>query len=276
MGTPTTIVYAAAAAFAAGIGATVALTNFGAGGTSSLSKAPEASVRSDPSPKVDRPWSNPPQANAASTPASPKSRPALSFDDAAAKERVASAPTKSADVPATEAQARHERVGPLRTIDGEVRKAHAESMTLEKASPPQTRIDLTPSMRARVDTIRAERAAMQRARLDQSRTAGIENRAVGIAPSVETQTRTLQLRRSPVVEQDLPRERAAPRLAAKPPTSDRQSLAADKDVRDIVTPTRGLKYADSQRIEPREPRKRVSSADTGGVMKWLMQTNGNF
>ncbi|KAI9881884.1 MAG: hypothetical protein M1823_006404, partial [Watsoniomyces obsoletus] len=240
MGTPTTILYAAAAAFAAGIGATVAFMNLDAGGASAPSKAPETATRSEPSPNVDRQWANPPRTNASLTPASSRPRPELSFDGAGADERTASAPTKSASGPATDPRPPHER---------EVRKAHAEPMIPGKTPPAQTKIEPTPPMRARVDMVRAERAALQRAGLDQSRTARIENRAVEIVRSAETGPRAPQLRRPPFVEQGPPREQPAPRLVAKLPASDRQSLVADKDARGIVTPTRGLKYADANRIE---------------------------
>ena len=260
MGTPPTTLYAAVAAFVAGIGATVAFVNFGAGGASDPSKASEAAVRSDPSPTVDRPWSNPPKTHASSTPASPKPRPTLRFDDAGADDRAASLPTRSAGV----------------AIESEVRKAQGEPAIPEKAPLAQTQIELTPSMRTRVDMIRAERAAQQRARFDPSRTAGIETRVLETAPSADARTRTLPPRRVPLVEQGPARGPVAPRVVAKLPASDRQSLAADKEVRGIVTPTGGFRYADSHRIEAREPRKRVSSADAGGVMRWLMEPNGNF
>ena len=131
-------------------------------------------------------------------------------------------------------------------------------------------------MQAGLDMIRAEKAAAERARLDRLKTVKVEHNAPEVVRSAVTRDRIPETRRNTVVDQDLPRERVVRRLVAKAPLGERQSLAADKEVRSIVTPMRGFTYPDSQRIEGNDRRRRVSSADAGGVMRWLMEPSNNF
>lgn len=276
MGTPRTTLYAATAAFAAGIGMTAALMTLNAGGSSIISQATQPGVPSGPSRTAERPWSEPSKPTVSSAPASREAQPSLRFDVAQEAGKIDTAPAKSSSTLPADVQASHQQDRSSPAIDDSIKRALAEPRAPGRTAPTQASIALTPSMQARLDTIRVERAASERARPDRSKFVRVERNASEIVRPAVTRNRLPEIPRNTVVDQDLPRERLVRRLVAKAPLGERQSLAASKDVRSIVTPTRRFTYADSQRLEARDPRKRVSSADAGGVMKWLMEPSSNF
>jgi len=275
MGTPRTTLYAATAAFAAGIGATVALMSLNVGGPSIPSQATQPAVPSRPVQQVERQWSNPPKPTV-SPAATREAQPILKFDDAEETKKLDAGPTKSASVLTTGVQTpqQQDRYSPV--IESNLKRPVAEPMTPGRSASTQGRIVLTPSMQDRLDTIRADRSALERARLDRLKTVKVEHNASEAVRSVAARDRIPEARRNLVVDQDSARERVVRRLAAKAPLGERPSLAADKDVRSVVTPMRGFTYAETQRSEAHDRRKRVSSADAGGVMKWLMEPSSNF
>lgn len=275
MGTPRTTLYAAATAFAAGIGTTVALMTFNAGGLSIPSQATKLGVPLRPVQTVDRQWSDPPKATVSATPATREAQPILRFDDAEDAGKIGAAPTKSASALPTGVQAPHRQDRSAPTIENAFRRALAEPLASGRTVPTQASIVLTPSMQARLDAIRADRAASERARPDRSKTIKVEHNGPDVVRSAGTRDRSPETHRNSV-DQDPPRERVVRRLVAKAPLGEHQSLAADKEVRSSVTPLRDFRYADSQRIDANDRRRRVSSADAGGVMKWLMEPNSNF
>lgn len=276
MGTPRTTLYATAAAFAAGIGTTVALMTFDAGGFSIPSQATKLGLPSRPVQTVDRQWSDPPKATVSAAPATREAQPILRFDDAEDPGQIDTASTKSASPLPTGNQAPHQQDRSAPTIKNSFKRALAEPLASGRTVPTQASIVLTPSMQARLDAIRAERAASERARLDRSKTVKVEHNGPDVVRSAGTRDRSPETHRNSVVDQVPPGERVVRRLVAKAPLGERQSLAADKEIRSIVTPLRDFRYAASQRIDASDRRRRVSSADAGGVMKWLMEPSSNF
>ncbi|WP_375409991.1 hypothetical protein [uncultured Methylobacterium sp.] len=273
MGTLRTTLYAATAAFAAGVGMTVAVTSLNSGGSSVTSQATQPE---GPSRTVERRWSDLPKPTESSAPATRQAHPVLRFDDAEKVGKPDVAPTQSASALPAGIQALHQQDRPSPTNDNNPKRALAESLAPGSAAPTPARIALTPSIQARLDTIRAERAAFERARVDRFKTMKVEHHPSEVVRPVVSGDRIPETRRNTVVAQDPPREPVVRRLAAKAPPGERQRLAADKNVRNIVTPMRGFTFAESQRIEASDRRKRVSSADAGGVMKWLMEPSSNF
>lgn len=276
MGTPRTTLYAATAAFAVGIGMTAALMTLNAGGSSITSQATQPGVASGPSRTVERQWSNPPKPTVSPAPATRVAQPILRFDDSEEAGKFDVVPTKSASALPTGVQVPHQQDRTTPAIESNLKRTLAEPLAPGRTAPTQARIASTPSMQAGLDAIRAERAASERARLDRFKTVKVELNAPEVVRSAVTRERIPETRRNTVVDQDQPRERVVRRLAAKATLGERQSLAADKDVRSLVTPMRGFTYAESQRTEGNDRKRRVSSADAGGVMKWLMEPSSNF
>lgn len=265
------ILLAAGTAFATGVAATVAFHGFNAG-SPPVTKPSPAESRSDTGPAPGR-------EHPTGLRETPKATNALPENKLAAAEQTWSEPVKRPGAPkSSDAQPREPLV--FRTDE---RAAQTGVERSRSSARPEATDE--PSHSAQADA-KAERARTQRARMeapdaaDASRAESGRNRAV--------QTGTVA-----TVEKAPPRKATTAGLA-RSTDGGQPSLAADDRIRRVVTQPGRYRFAEASQPFDERPRptaaargkaperdvggpgRRLSSADSGGVMRWLMEPGGRF
>lgn len=269
MGIGVKTICAAGVAFAAGVATTVTVLTLNGNKVSAPTEA-----RPVAAPQADRKWSDPIKSTVASVVEVQKSSESSTLDRRDAIPPIGVEPRKS-DAADTGRDGRMHREQPKVAQIAEAKRTfgQSEQVLASRARADQTKVEPARVTLVRADPIRMERHRTEAPRLERPRSVALSDTAVD-APRLGS------LRDKPpqalVFRPVQPRAAAAVRLAAKPASGSGESLAADRDVRSVVTPVRGMRYAEAQQRDVREPRRRMSSADTGGVMKWLMEPGANF
>lgn len=281
MGSPATTLLAAGAAFAGGVLATVAFVSLNTGGAPS---APPAS-RVASSPPANQPWADPVKPEGASSPSRQELRSPLTFNvDGSHGQRPAEHSTKTEAAASNGVQARPDRIDAGKTDMARQAVRPDRDEAVATRSEPSKK-DVARADQSQAEMLKADRKRADRAVLGQAGKTEVSGVAGGSRTNVARDT----IARSQVpatVERGF--DRAASSVRGVGATeSRRESIAASKRARRIVTPPISA-YADAQldddalessaglrRRVPeraaREPSRRITSADAGGVMRWLME-----
>ncbi|GJE35151.1 hypothetical protein LDDCCGHA_5369 [Methylobacterium oxalidis] len=284
MGSPATNLIAAGAAFAGGVLATVAFVSLNTGDAPSSPPAQTAS-RVASSPPADQPWADPVTTQSASSSSRQEPRSPLTFDvDGPQQQRPAEHSTKAEAATSNEDQARPDRIN---AVKGDIARQAARSdrnvavaTRSEPAKKDGARADQPQAEMLKADRKRAERAVLGQARRTDFSGVAERSRANAARDTVaRSQVPDTVERRS---------SHAGPNLhGVRSTESRRESMAASKHARRIVTPpvpafadaqlddeargsSTGLRRRVPERVA-REPSRRITSADAGGVMRWLME-----
>ena len=290
MAAPATTLYAAGIAFAAGVVATAAFVTLNSGGAP-IAPAGQSEPRSTPSRVADRHWSDPVKSPGSSSATRQEARTPLTFHVDRADEQPRAGQPKEAEAEAPKAgQSGQERAEGTKATVAQltVKPEHerADAVRTELAKKERGR-----AHQARLEMLEGQRNRAERARSEQARTTEVGD-ATRRFQTNATRNRVVQVKPSVPAEQGL-RRKAAPVLVTNSSESGRDSLAALKHARRIVTQPRAFRYAEARPYDEdsqldatpqsrapdrdaREPSRRISSADAGGVMRWLMEPGGRF
>ncbi|GJE35921.1 hypothetical protein LDDCCGHA_6142 [Methylobacterium oxalidis] len=284
MGSPATTLFAVGAAFAGGVLATVAFVSLNTGGDPSAPPAQPAS-RVASSPPANQPWADPVKPEGASSPSRQEPRSTLTFHvDGAQEQRPAEHSTKAEAAASNDDQARPDRIDAGKTDIARQAVRPDRGGAVATRSEPAKR-DVARADQSQAEMLKADRKRADRAVLGQAGKTEVSGVAGGSRTNVARDT----IARSQVpatVERGF--DRAASSVRGVGATeSRRESIAASKRARRIVTPPISA-YADAQLDDDaldssaglrrrvteraaREPSRRITSADAGGVMRWLME-----
>ncbi len=284
MGSPATTLFAAGAAFAVGVLATVAFVTLNTGDAPSAPPVQPAS-RVASSPPADQPWADPVRTEAASSSSRQEPRTPLTFHvEGAPGQRPAEHSTRADVAASNDDQARPDRLNEGKAdVARQAVRSGRDGVVATRSEPAKkdgARADQTQAEMRNSDRTRADRVVLGLARKTDSS---------GVAERSRANMARDRIARSQVPDTV---ERRFSRAASSmhgigAAESRRESMAASKHARRIVTPPVSV-YADAQlddealesgtglrRRVPervaRERSRRITSADAGGVMRWLME-----
>ncbi|MDR7039501.1 hypothetical protein J2X36_004277 [Methylobacterium sp. BE186] len=284
MGSPATTLFAAGAAFAGGVIATVAFVAVNTGDAPSAPPVQPVSRVASSSP-ADQPWADPVKTEGASSPSRQEPRSPLTFHvDGAQKQRPADHSTKAEAAASNDDQARPDRLdGGKADIARQAVRSGRDGAVATRSEPAKTDGARAPQIQAEI--LKADRKRADPAELGQVRKTEFR----GVPERSRTNEARDRVARSQVpdtVEQRFSRAASSIHGVAAS-ESRRESMAASKQARRIVSPpvslhaeaplddesfksSTGLRRRVPERVV-REPSRRITSADAGGVMRWLME-----